>query len=280
MIGIVVINFGNPERTIRFVREECSKVKAEHRVVVVDNGSGAATEDKLRADLSGFADIIPARENLGFAKGNNLGAEYAIKQGADYILFVNNDIVFTDPDMADRLAAKLAELPEAGMIGPKVVGLDGRLQSPSPLLPFSRRHLLPYWGKLVYSKETLRRKMLSDYSQTAPEGFCDYVSGCCFLVPVSAFTDAGMFDPATFLYGEEMILSARMKAIGRRVYYYPAVSVLHEHGATTRRLYEKKRIRRMKFESEAYYYRTYEGTPSWKIFLGRFTLGLKDLLGR
>ena len=89
-----------------------------------------------------------------------------------------------------------------------------------------------------------------------------------------------MFDPATFLYGEEMILSARMETAGKSVYYYPAVSVLHEHGATTRKYYDKKRIRSMKFDSEAYYYREYEKTPGWEISLGRFTLWLKGLLGR
>ena len=36
----------------------------------------------------------------------------------------------------------------------------------------------------------------------------------------------------------------------------------------------------MKFDSEAYYYRSYEKTPSWEISLGRFTLWLKGLLGR
>ncbi|MBR4808978.1 MAG: glycosyltransferase family 2 protein [Bacteroidales bacterium] len=281
MIGIIVINFGNTERTVRFVKEECSKVAAEHRVVVVDNGSGEAAVAELKAALEGLADIVPAKENLGFAKGNNLGADYAIRQfGADFLLFVNNDIVFTYPDLTDRLAAKLNELPEAGIIGPKVVGPDGRLQSPSPKATFSQRNLLPYWGKLVYSKGTLRRKMMVDYAETAPEGPCATVSGCCFMVKAEAFAEAGMFDPATFLYGEEMILSARMKAIGKVTYYYPAVSVLHEHGATTRKYYDRKRIRSMKFESEAYYYRKYEKTPGWQITLGRFTLWLKGLMGR
>ena len=51
MIGIIIINFGNPGRTIRFVREECSKVKGEHRTVVVDNGSGPEALAELQAAL-------------------------------------------------------------------------------------------------------------------------------------------------------------------------------------------------------------------------------------
>ena len=279
MIGIIIINFGNPERTIRFVREECSKVKGEHKVVIVDNGSGKEAVEALQRELPG-AVIIPAGENLGFAKANNLGAEKALEAGADALLFVNNDIVFTDADVVDRLAAKLAELPSTGIIGPKVVGLDGRLQSPSPKQSFAQRNLLPYWGKLIYGPRKLREKMQSDYAETAIEGPCSTVSGCCFMVKAGAFSEVGMFDPATFLYAEEMILSARMAGVGLGAYYYPAVEVLHEHGATTRKYYDRKRIRSMKFDSEAYYYRSYEKTPAWEISLGRFTLWLKGLLGR
>jgi GT2 family glycosyltransferase len=280
MIGVVIINFGNPERTIRFVREECGKIGVPHQVVIVDNGSGADAVEILKKELEGIVTILPANKNLGFAKANNLGAEYAIKQGADLLLFVNNDIVFTDADVVDRMAAKLADLPSTGIIGPKVVGLDGRLQSPSPKQSFAQRNLLPYWGKLVYGQRKLREKMQSDYAETASEGPCFVVSGCCFMVKAESFTGVGMFDPATFLYAEEMILSARMAGVGLGAYYYPEVAVLHEHGATTRKYYDRKRIRRMKFESESYYYRSYEKTPSWEISLGRFTLWLKGLLGR
>ena len=290
MIGVIIINYGNPERTIRFVREECAKIGAPHRVVIVDNGSGPDALSRLQAGLTSAETasapanpaltILPANKNLGFAKANNMGAEHAIKEGADMLLFVNNDIVFTDADVVDRLAEKLAELPSAGMIGPKVVGLDGRLQSPSPRASFGQRHLLPYWGKLLYSKATLRRKLQLDFAETASEGPCFVVSGCCFMVKAGPFAGVGMFDPETFLYGEEMILSARMAGAGLGAYYYPAVEVLHEHGATTRRYYDRRRIRRMKFESEAYYYSKYENTPGWKISLGRFTLWLKELLGR
>jgi GT2 family glycosyltransferase len=51
MIGVVIINFGNPERTIRFVREECVKIGAQHQVVIVDNGSGEDAVEILKKAL-------------------------------------------------------------------------------------------------------------------------------------------------------------------------------------------------------------------------------------
>ena len=280
MIGIIVINFGKPERTIRFVKEECAKVAAEHRVVVVDNGSGEDALAELKSALKGLADIVPANENLGFARGNNLGADYAIKQyGADILLFVNNDMVFTDADVVDKLAAKLAALPEAGMIGPKVVGTDGRLQSPEPYKSFCQSHLLPYWGNLIYSRKKLDEKIQKDYAQTAGAGWHYRIMGSFMMMRAGDFFACGMMDPNTFLYAEEAILSERLKKIGKKVWYEPSVQVLHEHGATVTAHYSLVRRRKMKLNSEIYYYKTYMGERGLKFAAARLTYALKALFG-
>ena len=280
MVGIIVINFGKPERTIRFVKEECAKVAAENRVVVVDNGSGEAAVAELKAALEGIAEIIPAQENLGFAKANNLGADYAIKQfGVDILLFVNNDIVFTDADVVDRLMARFADLPDAGMIGPKVVGLAGRLQSPEPYKSFCQNHLLPYWGKLIYSRKALDAKMQKDYAETAVAGWHYRIMGSFMLMRAEDFISCGKMDPATFLYAEEAILSERLKKIGKKVWYEPSVQVLHEHGATVSAHYTRVRRRRMKLDSDIYYYRNYMGERGLKFAAARLTYALKALFG-
>jgi GT2 family glycosyltransferase len=89
-----------------------------------------------------------------------------------------------------------------------------------------------------------------------------------------------MMDPETFLYSEEAILSERMKLIGKRIYYYPSVAVLHEHGNTTKKLFDKFKVRQLKFESDSYYYRKYIGTPGWQFRLAKITYWLKGLIGR
>ncbi len=279
MIGIIIINFGNPGRTIRFVREECSKVKGEHRTVVVDNGSGPEALAELQAALGQEAEIIPAGENLGFARGNNLGAEYAIGMGADLLLFVNNDMVFTDADVVDSLAARLESLPDAGMIGPKVVGLDGKLQSPEPYKSFCQNHLLPYWGKLVYGRKALDAKMQKDYAEKAQAGWHYRIMGSFMMMRAADFTACGGMDPNTFLYSEEAILSERLKRIGRKVWYEPSVQVLHEHGATITSHYGRVRRRRMKLDSDIYYYKNYKGERGLKFAAARLTYALKALFG-
>ena len=254
MIGVVVINYHSEEKTIEFVRTELAKIRSDYAVVIVDNGSTELSRDRLLEAFKGtdqYVFVAPSDENLGFARGNNLGAEVARNQfSPDVLLFANNDIRLVDLDTVDRMAAKLKSLDEAGALGPKVVGLDGRLQSPEPFISFWDRHVALYWRNLLPFKS---KPFWVEYSQTAEEGYHYRVSGSFFMVKAEDYFACGEMDPNTFLYSEEMILSERLRKIGKGVYYYPEVSVVHEHGATTRKYYDKVRIRELKYQSEKYY---------------------------
>ena len=281
MIGVVVINYHSEEKTIEFVRTELAKIRSDYAVVIVDNGSTELSRDRLLEAFKGtdqYVFVAPSDENLGFARGNNLGAEVARNQfSPDVLLFANNDIRLVDLDTVDRMAAKLKSLDEAGALGPKVVGLDGRLQSPDPFISFWDRHVALYWRNLLPFKS---KPFWVEYSQTAEEGYHYRVSGSFFMVKAEDYFACGEMDPNTFLYSEEMILSERLRKIGKGVYYYPEVSVVHEHGATTRKYYDKVRIRELKYQSEKYYYKTYIGTPKWQFPVGNLTYSLKKLLKR
>lgn len=281
MIGVVVINYHSEEKTIEFVRTELVKISEDYAVVIVDNGSTDESRDRLLEAFKGadqYVFVVPSEENLGFAKGNNLGAQVAANQFApDVLLFANNDIRIVEPDAVGKMAAKLRSLDSAGALGPKVIGLDGRLQSPEPFVSFWDRHVTLYLGSLFSSKS---RAFWEEYSRTAEEGFHYRVSGSFFMVKAADYSACGGMDPNTFLYSEEMILSERLKRIGKGVYYFPEVSVVHEHGATTRKYYDKVRVRELKYRSEKYYYKTYIGTPRWQFWVADLIYSLKRLFGR
>src|SRR5205814_5004876 len=63
----------------------------------------------------------------------------------------------------------------------------------------------------------------------------DAVNGAFMLVRGSALGQAGLFDERFFMYGEDLDLAYRIKARGWRVYYNPAVTVLHVKGASSRK---------------------------------------------
>ena len=278
MIGIVIVSYRSDDRTAAFISEELSKVEIPHSIVVVDNGATEGEAAALEARLPGIKVI--AAENGGYARGNNIGANWLRENiRPTYILFANNDIRLASNHVVETLAIKAMENPKIGVIGPEVVGLDGKRQSPEPYMKLWKRYVWMYLSTPFLSKARKRALFHLDYPEQAVEGFHYKLSGSFFLVDAEAFFRAGMFDENTFLYAEENILSERLSKIGKGCYFCPSVQVLHEHGKTVNKYYTGHFPALMQFRSMAYYYRQYRGYSRLSIVLAgmffRIFLALK-----
>ena len=268
MIGIVIVSYRSDDRTVSFVREQLSRVSEPHRIVVVDNGASAEEAAALAARIP-EAIVIPA-ENRGFAAGNNLGVRY-LEQSVrpDYILFANNDIEFPESGVVETLVHTAEAHPEAGAVGPAVVGLDGKRQGPEPYQGLWKRYVWMYLCTPFLKTATKRRLFDLDYPEQATEGPHYKLSGSFMLVRTADFLQAGGFDEETFLYAEENILSDRLSLLGKCFYFVPSVHVLHRHGETIGARYDARRRSLLQFDSMGYYYRTYRGYPRWMVALVR-----------
>ena len=265
MVGIVIVNFREYGRTERFIREEISRIRIPYRLVVVDNGGDPPKAEALR-EQTGCEVLV--RENDGFAAGCNAGAKaLCANRDIDVLLFTNNDIHLASDDVVRRLIEKLEENPSIGIIGPAIIGTDGKRQSPEPYLGLWKRFVWMYLSTPFLSRKAKRRIFQLDYSEQATEGECYRVMGSFFMCPREAWVQAGGMDPQTFLYAEEPILSERMYKVGRSVYFLPSVTVVHEHGSTIKKHLDVKKASWLQFRSNAFYYKTYKGYPAWQISL-------------
>lgn len=293
MLATIIVNYRSESKTIDYVKNELGKVSLPNIVVVVNNAATPDSDTLLATELNAeiVYDIeIPINkdtklfilshpDNLGFAKGNNLGATFIMKYFAvKYLLFSNNDIRLITDNAVERLIKKLEELRNVGLIGPRVIGLKGENQSPEPYYPFSLRYFWRFWLVPLLPKKLGGKLLKLDYAEKAEEGIHYKIMGSFFVVKAADFITCDMMDPNTFLYGEEIILTERMRRINREVYYYPLVSVLHEHGITISKYENVKRMRRLQFESESYYYRKYRNTNHIAIKLAGISLNLYSLL--
>ncbi len=265
MIGIVVVSYRSDDRTVTFVTRELPRIGLPYRVVVVDNG---ATEEEAESLRERAGCEVLARENDGYASGCNAGAGYLCQDPAvDVLLFTNDDIRFASDDVVDRLVDKLKDSPDIGVIGPEVIGTDGKRQSPEPYKGLWKQYVWMYLSTPFLSRKAKRRIFQLDASEEAEEGECYRVMGSFFLCPREAWEQAGGMDSHTFLYAEEPILSERMHRVNRIVYFLPSVTVIHEHGSTIWKHWAKKKAAWLQYRSNAYYYRTYKGYPAWQISL-------------
>ena len=287
MLGIIIVNYKNEKKTISFVRNVLSFVNLPSIVIIVNNEASSESNKILVSELEGelITDIsktpnsqslyvISNPENLGFAKGNNIGVEFAIKYfDISHILFTNNDILFINENIVESLIIKLESLGDKiALIGPRVLGLDGRNQSPEPYISFWNRYFWMYWITPFLSTKKKCRLFKLDYSNNAIEGIHYKISGSFFLVKSKDYIACGMMDSNTFLYGEELILSERLKNIDKFCYFYPTVSILHEHCQTTNSYLSNDSRQTLRFKNECYYYRKYMKVSGTSIIVGRFSL--------
>ena len=266
MVGIVIVSYRSDDLTVRFVREDLSRISVPYRVVVVDNGEtvSSALQEKLPEVT------VLVSENRGYASACNLGAEWLRDQvHPESVLFCNNDLRFLSDRVVETLCETLSAHPEVGAIGPCIVGPDGRRQSPEPYRGLWNRYVWMYVLTPFLSRDRKTRKFQLDYAEKASEGYHYKLMGSFLMVRAEAFFEAGCFDEQTFLYAEEPILSERLSRIGKRCWFCPSVTVLHDHGAVIKSSFKSKETDWMQFRSMAYYYRRYRGYPAWEISLVR-----------
>ncbi|MFI3305847.1 MAG: glycosyltransferase [Rikenellaceae bacterium] len=284
-IATIVVNYRSEQRTIRCISEELTRCTLPHRIIVVNNGATAATNATLALALNATVVdkiaqpidpqtkifIINTPLNNGFARGNNLGVEFVTTHfDVEYLLFSNNDIVLRSDHTIESLVGRLSTLPDVGIIGPKIVGLDGEYQTPYLYSSFWREMVMSQWGRFVpfyRGKEYQDGKLF--IRESAHEGYYYRVMGSFFVAKTEVYIACGKMDPNTFLYGEEVILAERMLRIGQYNYYYPSVEILHEHGTTINNNRDLFRGRDYLAESLFYYYREYRGVSNYAIHIAK-----------
>jgi N-acetylglucosaminyl-diphospho-decaprenol L-rhamnosyltransferase len=279
-VAVVVVSFNTREDLRACLRSLASTAGSTLEVVVVDNASddgSAAAAREGRPD----ARVIENPVNLGFAAGANRGWRAST---APCVLFLNSDAEMA-AGAVDALVAVLEARPDVGIVGPRTLGADGRIQvSTGPrLTPFSE------WSqrRLVVGVRAGRPEALREAeSRHAREHEPFWVSGSCLLARRSALEEVGGFDERFFLYEEDVDLCARVRAAGWRVVFTPAATVRHRLGRSMEKAGTRPRLEYHR--SHLLYYRMHNGalaTALLRLAIGaRGTLlwlsGRDDALGR
>ncbi|MCP3912137.1 MAG: glycosyltransferase, partial [Actinomycetia bacterium] len=100
-VAAVVLNYNGKDLTLETVKSLLAMTYPACEVVVVDN---ASTDGSYEAVAEAFPDVAQVRVevNQGPVSGMNAGLRYALEQGFDYALLLNNDIE-VDSEMVTEL---------------------------------------------------------------------------------------------------------------------------------------------------------------------------------
>ncbi len=197
-------------------------------VLVIDNNSKVPFQNK--EEYKNFKlKVILSEKNLGFSGGQNLGIKYALKNGADFVIVLNND-VYLDINLITELLKTFQERKDCGLVSPKIYFAKG--------YEFHKdRYKNEDLGKVIWyagGKMDLKNVIGShvgvdevDKGQFNTLNKTDFVSGCCVMIKKEVFESVGYFDEKYFLYYEDNDLSKRAQKKGYYSYYQPKAFMWH-----------------------------------------------------
>lgn len=171
---------------------------------------------------------IQNTKNIGFGPAHNIALQHALDAGSEYHLVLNPDIYFEENVVRD-IQTFMDANPDIGLVMPKVLYPDGRLQPlcrllPSPVTLLSRRFLT--FHQSLLNRINYRYEMhFTGYNKIMDVPF---LSGCFMFLRTDALRKVGLFDERIFLYTEDIDLSRRIHQYYRTI-FYPEVSIFHYH---------------------------------------------------
>ncbi len=232
-LSIILINWNSYEFCIECIKSiRSTTYGVDYEIIVVDN---ASSDDSCEFLISAapFIKFIRSQENLGFAKGNNLGAANA---SAPTLLFLNPDTLVLG-DAINRMLARLNASDDIGAVGCRLLNSDSTLQmSCVQRLPSISSQLLSIdWCKHRWPKLPLWGMQALFTEDPSGTYEVEMVSGACLMVKRDVFESVDQFSREYFMYAEEADLCQKIRRAGRKICHVPDAHIVHFGGQSTQK---------------------------------------------
>lgn len=217
-VGIVIVNYNGREYQNECIRSIYEMNYRNFEIIVVDSNS---QDDSVKMLLEEFPNVtvLIQNENVGVARGNNIGIKYVIDHGMEYTLLLNNDTVL-DKNLLSNLLCKASE---KTITVPKIY-----YYNPSNLLWFAGGNI--NWKKIETVHEKYRET--ESIEETTPR-YITYSPTCCMLIHNSIFQNVGMIDENYFMYYDDTDFCVRLIENGVSILYVPEAKLWHKVSSST-----------------------------------------------
>lgn len=265
-ICFVILNYKTYKEAIACAMSVLTTQKySDINIIIVDNGSPNDSAEQLENYFKHEqrVHVIVSDENLGFAKGNNLGIKYAREHfEPDFIVIANSDIIFEQSDYCEKVVEIYERKPYA-ILGGDIIDAK-RVQHFNPVarkrvytIPYMRKQALVSEGKAwlyriikllhmkkkVENKEQVTTREVEGKSVVANSRVEEELEdvllhGCCMVFSKDFFQQLDGFWPETFLYAEEEIIYYLAMKKKLKIVYSPEIVCMHKEAVTTKQLYQ------------------------------------------
>jgi len=231
LVSAIIVSYNVKDYLLESLRALYSSTDIPVEAIVVDNASRDGSLEAVREEFP-QAKLHRMKKNVGFGRANNVGLEMA--EGR-FALLLNPDVMVA-PDCVGKLADFLLVRPDVGGVGPRLLRPDGtqdlaaRRAFPTPAIAFYRVSGL----SRVFPKSARFGRYNMGHQPVNKPHEIDAGTAACLMVRRAAIEQVGFFDPAYFMYGEDLDLCFRLKQGGWKIFYLPTAEAIHVKGASSR----------------------------------------------
>jgi GT2 family glycosyltransferase len=254
-LSYCVVNTEGRELLVRCldaIVAEQAVLDLETEVLVLDNASRDGSVGAAR-NHPATTELVALDRRRG--KGEN-DSDLLQRAGGRYCLLLNEDSELK-PGATAALYEALEEHPDAAAAGARLLRPDGRRQPsawrfPTPLTAF-------VGALFLHRRYTVQSR--GDEIRTV-----DWAQSAALLVRREAAEQIGWFDPAFFVYSDEVDFCKRLADAGWRTLYVPAAAAVHHEQLSTGRVPER-RIVELSRNRDVYMRKHHTSPAAWAVRL-------------
>lgn len=284
-ITVSIVSYNTREllrQCLQSLRARRDEGEATLQILVPDNGSTDGTLEMVAREFP-EVEAFATGGNLGYGRANNMAFE---KARGRYFFALNSDTE-VEPGALATLRDFLDAHPQAGGAGAQLIWPDGQPQASFGLDPQLCGILLEqaYLDKLTARLHrstpapAAAENEVPEYSDATPREV-EQICGACQFVRAEAYRQVEGYDPAYFMYHEDVDLNMRLRAAGWKLYFVPAARIRHHLGASSERDWQTRaRMVSALNWSRYHYYHRHEGPWRGRLLKAAFIFGAGLRLG-
>jgi GT2 family glycosyltransferase len=278
-LSIVIVNFNTPRLVCDCLQSVFSgPPQCSFEIFVVDNGSTDGSCEAIVAQFPGVK-LVQNECNLGFPEANNRALRLA---RGDYLMLLNSDTL-VPPGSIDRMLHAMAAHPQVGVLGPRLLYPDGRIQMSYGGMPTAFTyfvHLLhlsslvpDFFWRLLARTQMLNQlgSSISTYgvwhadalpvTRELPKDVL--VTAACMLIRRACMEQVGLLDPEFFMYTDDADYCKRVHDAGWKILFFSESAIVHLKGGTAGSKYRRLNVHA--YYGWLYFLRKHRGTAAFRL---------------
>lgn len=199
-VYIVTPVFNTVDHTLSFLKSIQKSDYPNLHIIIADDGSTDGTSQKIRAEYPKTI-VLKGTGNLWWSGATNLGVEYAIAHGGDYIYTVNNDVELEVNTISTLV--RVAQQNPNTLVGNTIYDIE------------NKKNIWYYGGIFNRKKGILEHKDGENLKLKNKTYTTEWATGMGLLIPKEAYDKAGQYDINYFpQYMGDADFSQRAKKAG------------------------------------------------------------------